>query len=77
MWVSVPVILVTQVTGSSAGWRGKPWSASGKTCQGQVLHLSPAGTWAGREGTAVLVGQADARPGLVESMLMDGLNCGP
>lgn len=59
------MVLATQVIGSSTGWRGKPWSAS-------VLHLSPAGAWAGREGTAVSVRQADARPGLVESMIWMG-----
>lgn len=36
------------------------------------LHLSPAGTWSGREAAAVSVRQADARPGLVESMIWMG-----
>lgn len=79
MWVSAPVFLVMQFTGSSTGWGRKAWSASGKTYQWQVLHLSRAGMWAGREGAAVPFRQASAsaRPGLEETMLMDGSNCGP
>lgn len=64
MWVSVPAFLVTQVTGSSAGWRGKPWlSGSGP---------QPCRDMGRQRDAAVLVGQADSRSGLVESTLWMG-----